>query len=188
LRVWRKVSQRPQQHGHDGAKRWAGCSTRVRSLRPWTRLFPRFLARVIRLGRMGPWLGVESCLVVAGTAQQAEQPGEPVGVREYRQPCAKVHADHPCSRGGDARCNSARPHAVWEASCPATPSWLLTPAPRRPGRRRRRPPQARPQLLGYDLDHRPVAAVLSGPGACWSRPTTTQLAPLMTNPASSGTA
>src|SRR5215218_1488487 len=33
--------------------------------------------------------------------------------------------------------------------------------PRRSGGR---PPQARPQLLGHDLDHRPGAAVLSGPG------------------------
>src|SRR5215218_2207925 len=29
------------------------------------------------------------------------------------------------------------------------------------------------QLLGHDLDHRPGAAVLSGPSPCWSRPTTT---------------
>src|SRR5215208_3517102 len=40
---------------------------------------------------------------------------------------------------------------------------LLVAAPRRPGRRRRRPPQARSQLLGHDLDNRPGAAILSGP-------------------------
>jgi hypothetical protein len=33
-------------------------------------------------------------------------------------------------------------------------SWLLLPAPRRPGRRRRRPAQAWPQLLGHDLHGR----------------------------------
>jgi hypothetical protein len=33
----------------------------------------------------------------------------------------------------------------------------------RPGGRRRRPPEARPKLLSHDLDHRPGAAVLSGP-------------------------
>jgi hypothetical protein len=42
-------------------------------------------------------------------------------------------------------------------------SWLLDLAPRRPGRRRRRPPEARPQLLGHDLDGRSGAAILSGP-------------------------
>jgi hypothetical protein len=35
--------------------------------------------------------------------------------------------------------------------------------PRRPGRRRRRPTQAWPQLLGHDLDQLPAAAILSGP-------------------------
>ena len=34
---------------------------------------------------------------------------------------------------------------------------LLARAPRRPGRRRRRPPQARPQPIGHDLDRRPGA-------------------------------
>jgi hypothetical protein len=29
------------------------------------------------------------------------------------------------------------------------------------------------QLLAHDLDHRPGAAVLSGPSPCWGRPTTT---------------
>src|SRR5829696_8618651 len=45
-------------------------------------------------------------------------------------------------------------------------SWLLAPRrPGRPGRRRRRPTEARPQLLGHDLDGGAGAAVLSGPGA-----------------------
>jgi integrase len=44
-------------------------------------------------------------------------------------------------------------------------SWLLARAARRPGRRRRRPPQARPQLLGHDLDGGSGAAVLSRPAA-----------------------
>jgi hypothetical protein len=54
--------------------------------------------------------------------------------------------------------------------CPASrsshrwSSWLLVLAPRRPGRRRRRPPQARSELLGHDLDDLPGAAVLVGPG------------------------
>src|SRR5947207_1511945 len=43
------------------------------------------------------------------------------------------------------------------------PSWLLAVAPRRPGGRCRCPPEARPQLLGHDLDHRPDAAILSRP-------------------------
>jgi len=37
-------------------------------------------------------------------------------------------------------------------------------APRGPGRGRRRPTEARPQLLGHDLDDRAGATVLSGPG------------------------
>src|SRR5215216_3683940 len=41
-------------------------------------------------------------------------------------------------------------------------SWLLVLAPRRPGRRRRRPPKAWPQLLGQHFDHRSGAAVLGG--------------------------
>jgi hypothetical protein len=111
-------------------------------------------------------------------------------VRQDRQPRAEVHADHPCSLDRDASCNCARPHAVWEGRVVArspgqagrsagrtagsrpggarsTPhrwlTWLLALAPRRPSRRRRRPPQARPQLLGHDLDDRACAAVLGGP-------------------------
>jgi hypothetical protein len=65
-------------------------------------------------------------------------------------------------------------------------SRLASLAPRRLGRGRRRPPQARPQLVGHDLDGRAGAAVLSGPAAllepahdhgaacsAWSRQTTT---------------
>jgi hypothetical protein len=40
-------------------------------------------------------------------------------------------------------------------------------APRRPGRGRRRPPEARPQLVGHDLDGGAGAAVQV---RCWSRP------------------
>src|SRR5215203_4422763 len=43
------------------------------------------------------------------------------------------------------------------------PSRLPLGAACRPGGRRRRPPEARPKLLSHDLDHRPGAAVLSGP-------------------------
>jgi hypothetical protein len=44
-------------------------------------------------------------------------------------------------------------------------SWLLDLAPRRPGRRRRCPPEARPQLLGHHLHlhGRAGAAILGGP-------------------------
>jgi hypothetical protein len=42
-------------------------------------------------------------------------------------------------------------------------SWLLARVFRRPGRGRRRPLEARPQLLGRDLDHGAGAAVLGGP-------------------------
>ena len=45
-------------------------------------------------------------------------------------------------------------------------SWLLTLAPCRPGRRRHRPAQTRPQLVGHDLDHGPGAAILSGQLRC----------------------
>jgi hypothetical protein len=55
-------------------------------------------------------------------------------------------------------------------------SWRLVLAPPRPGRRRR-PAQARPQLLGHDLHDRAGAAVLGGPGRCWNRPTTTTRLP-----------
>jgi hypothetical protein len=54
-------------------------------------------------------------------------------------------------------------------------SWLLVLVPRGPGRRRRRPTEAWPQLLGQHLDGRSGAAVLSGPGALLSRPTTTSI-------------
>jgi hypothetical protein len=56
-------------------------------------------------------------------------------------------------------------------------------APRRPGRRRRRPPQARPQLLGHDLDHLPGAAVLGGPGPLLEPATTTTRLPLLSDSA-----
>jgi hypothetical protein len=46
---------------------------------------------------------------------------------------------------------------------PAIPASLLALAPRLPGRGRRRPPEARPQLVGYDLHDRAGAAVLGGP-------------------------
>src|SRR5205814_1685166 len=42
-------------------------------------------------------------------------------------------------------------------------SWLPVPAPRRPGRGRRCPPQAWPQLLGQNLHDGSSAAVLGGP-------------------------
>jgi hypothetical protein len=42
-------------------------------------------------------------------------------------------------------------------------TWLAARAPSRPGRGRRRPPEARSQLVGHDLDHRP-RAVSSRPG------------------------
>src|SRR5215207_5850124 len=42
-------------------------------------------------------------------------------------------------------------------------SWLLAGAPGRPGRGRRRPAQARPQLLGQHLDDGSGASILSGP-------------------------
>src|SRR4029450_9253787 len=58
--------------------------------------------------------------------------------------------------------------------------------PRRLGRGRRRPPQARSQLLGHDLHGRSGAAILSGPAPLLERPTITRLPPLRTNPTSSG--
>jgi hypothetical protein len=47
-----------------------------------------------------------------------------------------------------------------------------------PDRRGGRPAQARPQLLGHDLDHLAGATVLSGPGPLLSRPITTTRLPL----------
>jgi hypothetical protein len=59
----------------------------------------------------------------------------------------------------------------------ATTTPLLLLAPRRPGRGRRRPPQARPQLLGHDLNGGPGAAVPAVQLRCCSRPTTTTRLP-----------
>src|SRR4029453_15747294 len=70
-----------------------------------------------------------------------------------------------------------RPEIVTDISTSTCPAWTCDTAaqvstqlsdgpltPRRPGRRRDRPPQTRPQLLGHDLDGGSGAAVLSGPG------------------------
>ena len=57
-------------------------------------------------------------------------------------------------------------------------SRLLALAPRRPGRDRRRPPQAWPQLLGHDLHQGPGAAVLVGPGPLLESTTTNTRLPL----------
>jgi hypothetical protein len=39
-----------------------------------------------------------------------------------------------------------------------------------------------PNSVGHDLDDGSGDAVLGGPCRCWSRPTTTRLPPLMTDP------
>jgi hypothetical protein len=59
--------------------------------------------------------------------------------------------------------------------------WLLAGAPRRPGRRRRRRPQAWPQLLVRHLDHRQGAAVLGGPSPLLGSPEGPAWLPLLTN-------
>jgi hypothetical protein len=56
-------------------------------------------------------------------------------------------------------------------------------AARGPDRRRRRPSQARPELLGHDLDDLAGAAASAVQRRCWSRPTTTTRLPLASDSA-----
>ena len=88
--------------------------------------------------------------------------GFAIGVESRTRVTGRSEARHP----GDRLCSHGGSGTLASCSRPASASlsgWLLALAPRRPGRRCRRPTQARPELLGHDLDHRPGAAVLSRP-------------------------
>jgi hypothetical protein len=83
--------------------------------------------------------------------------------------CGASHLHHTVRSGTPARCSSRRPAPLV--------GLLLALAPRRPGRRCGCPAQARPQLLGHDLDHRSGAAILSRPCPLLEPTTTTTRLP-----------
>jgi hypothetical protein len=126
----------------------------------------------------------EPCLTWSNALRRVQHPGFSLVAHSSRlvsQPCAagrgrppEAAARRPAlsssrkpSRAQWLPCWTERNASMLPASRPSHrwSCWLLAQAPCRPGRGRRRPTEARSQLLGHDLHDRPCAAILSGPSS-----------------------